>query len=156
MATTNRPLSAEGGRSVAMYVGLVLTALATLAPLLDIATVDTLSGHVRDAYPGWGPDQVAADRNAIAIYLVGTGVLGTLLWLLTIRGVTAGKRWARAVTTTAFAAGASVALLNLGLGGEAYDVVVPYAYGDTPVGPLTAGLGVRGGGGRTPTGPPSA
>ncbi|MFF9347047.1 hypothetical protein [Streptomyces sp. NPDC014734] len=141
MATiTNRPPSADGRRSTAMYVGLALTALAALAPLLDIATVDTLSGHVRDAYPDWGPDDVAADRNAIAIYLVGTGVLGTLLWLLTIRGITAGRRWARAVTTTAFAAGMSVALMNLGLGGEKYDVIVPYAYGMTTLLPCVAGL----------------
>jgi hypothetical protein len=28
-----------------MHVGLALTLLATLAPLLDIATVDTLSGR---------------------------------------------------------------------------------------------------------------
>jgi len=45
---------------------------------VDIATVDTISDHVRAAYPAWGPASVGADRNAIVIYLVITGVL-TLL-----------------------------------------------------------------------------
>ncbi|MYW63306.1 hypothetical protein GTY65_04315 [Streptomyces sp. SID8379] len=126
-------------RSIAMHAGLLLTALTALAPLLDIATVDTLSAHVRDAYPGWGPHDVAADRNAIAGYLVGTGALGTLLWLLAVRGITTGRRWARTATTLGFTAGLSVALLNLGLRGEKYDVVVPYAYGTATFLPCVAG-----------------
>lgn len=65
-----------------MRLGPTLTIFATLAPLLDIATVDTLSGHVRDAYPDQGPGMVAADRNTVVIYLVVTGVLGILGWLL--------------------------------------------------------------------------
>ncbi|WP_157594886.1 hypothetical protein [Streptosporangium amethystogenes] len=48
---TNRPPSTHTKRPTAMYLGLALTTFATLALLLDIATVDTLSGHVRDAYP---------------------------------------------------------------------------------------------------------
>ncbi|GAA3159530.1 hypothetical protein [Nonomuraea roseoviolacea] len=138
--TAGRPSSTHARRPTAMYVGLALTVLATLAPLLDIATVDTLSGHVRDAYPGWPPNLVEADRDAIAIYLVATGAVGTLLWLLTTWAVTTGRRWGRAATTAAFAAGALVALTDLGLGGDHYDVIVPYAYGTLTLLPCLAGL----------------
>lgn len=123
-----------------MYVGLALTALAALAPLVDIATVDTLSGHVRDAYPDWGPQLVEADRNAIAIYLAATGVLGTLGWLLTTWAITTRKRWARTATTVGFAAGILVALTNLGMSGEQYEVIVPHAYGALTLLPCLAGL----------------
>jgi hypothetical protein len=138
--TTSRPPSTSAGRPTAMYVGLALSILATLAPLLDIATVDTLSDHVRDAYPDWGPGLVAADRNAIAIYLVVTGVLGILVWLLTIWAVTSGKRWAGVVTTIGFTAGAILALMNLTLRGGEYDVILPYAYGTLTLLPCVAGL----------------
>ncbi|MEU4547340.1 hypothetical protein [Nonomuraea dietziae] len=139
-ATIDRATSAHARHSVAMYLGLALTILATLAPLLDIATVDTLSGHVRDAYPTWGQDLVAMDRDAIVVYLVVTGVLGTILWLLTIWAVMTAKRWARFAALIGFGAGALVALTNLTMGGDHYDVVVPYAYGTLTLLPCVAGF----------------
>ncbi|MCT2586905.1 hypothetical protein [Actinophytocola gossypii] len=132
--------TSERVRPTAMYVGLGLTILATLVPVLDIATVDTLAGHVRDAYPDWGADDVRKDRDAIAIYLVGTGALGIVLWVLTIRAFTGGRRWARAAMTAACGAGLLVALTNLSLGGDHYDVVVPYGYGVLTLLPCLAGL----------------
>lgn len=143
MTTTSNPARpsapvAQNGR--AMYIGLGLTVLATLAPLLDVATVDTLSKHVRDAYPAWGPDLVAGDRNAMVLYLVITGGLGILAWLWTIRAVRAGKRRAHIATTIAFAAGATVALLNLTAGGGAYDLVLPAGYGVLTLLPCLAGV----------------
>ncbi|MBL1068137.1 hypothetical protein [Streptomyces sp. 7-21] len=129
-----------GTRPAALYTGLALTVLATLAPLIDIATIDTLTSHVRDAYPDWGPDLVAKDRNAIATYLVATSALGIPLWLVTIRALTTGKRWARTAATLAFAAGTFTALLNLSLSGEHYDVIVPYQHGTLTLLPCLAGL----------------
>jgi hypothetical protein len=138
--TAIRPPSARSRRPIAMYVGLALTVLATLAPLLDLATADTLSDHVRAAYPHWGPALVREDRDAIATYLVLTGALGIPLWILTARAVRAGRRWARVVATAALAAGVLVALTNLSVGGDGYHVIVPYTFGTLTLLPCLAGL----------------
>ncbi|MFJ2770526.1 hypothetical protein [Streptomyces sp. NPDC087300] len=112
-----------------MYAGLALTAVTAIAPLVDAATADTIAGHVRAAYPQWGPGPVGQDRTAITTYLAVTGGLGALLWLLTIRAVATGRRWARAAATAAWGAGVTVALVNLSAGGEQYKVIVPVGYG---------------------------
>lgn len=137
----SRPATAPARpRPVAMYAGLGLTVLATVAPLADVATADTLAQHVRDAYPGWGPALVAQDRNAMVIYLLITGALGIITWLTTIWAVTARKRWARPAATAALAAGAGIALLNLTLGGGNYHTILPTAYGLLTLLPALAGL----------------
>ncbi|NUR92922.1 MAG: hypothetical protein HOY71_53370 [Nonomuraea sp.] len=123
---------------MSMYAGLALTVLATIAPLIDLFTTDLLGEHDRAAYPDWGPDLVAADRNAIAIYLIGAGVLGIVCWLVTIAA--AGRRWAAIAGTLFFAAGTVLALANLSMGGEKYDVVVPYLFGALTLLPCLAGL----------------
>jgi hypothetical protein len=123
-----------------MYIGLVLTVLVTLAPLVDVATVDTLAQHVRDAYPTWGPALVRDDRNAMVIYLLITGGLGIVTWLWTIWAVTTRRRWARLAVTAAFAAGAGIALLNLTVGGGKYHTILPPAYGLLTLLPALAGL----------------
>lgn len=124
----------------AMTAGLILNVIATVVPVVDIATVDTISDHVRAAYPAWGPASVGADRNAMVIYLVITGVLGIVTWLYVIRAVKAGKRLARAAATSAFAAGVLLALLNLTTGGGQYDVILPAGYGVLTLLPSLAGL----------------
>ncbi|NUW36012.1 hypothetical protein HTZ77_32020 [Nonomuraea sp. SMC257] len=43
-------------------------------------------------------------------------------------------------STVAFAAGTRVALADLGMGGDHYDVIVPYAYGALTLLPCLAGL----------------
>ncbi len=123
-----------------MVAGLILTVIATVAPIVDMATVDTISDHVRAAYPAWGQTLVAADRNAMVIYLVVTGVLGIVSWLWVIRAVMAGKRWARAAATSACAAGLLLALVNLTTGGGQYDVILPTGYGVLTLLPSLAGL----------------
>jgi hypothetical protein len=127
-------------RPAAMVTGLVLNVIAALAPIADIATVDTISNHVRAAYPAWGHANVTADRNAMVIYLVVTGVLGVITWLCVIKAVVAGKRWARAAATGALVAGALLALMNLTLGGGNYAVILPTGYGVLTLLPSLAGL----------------
>lgn len=124
----------------AMTAGLILTVIATVAPVVDIVTVDTISDHVRAAYPAWGQASVHADRNAMVIYLVITGVLGIICWLCVIRSVVAGKRWARAAATSACAVGLLIALVNLTTGGDRYDVILPTGYGLLTLLPSLAGL----------------
>jgi O-antigen/teichoic acid export membrane protein len=134
-ATTSRAAPPLG----ALKAGLALTVLVTLVVLADLATIDTLTAHVRAAYPQWPADLVAADRNAIAGYLIATGVLGAAGWLVILRGVARSRRWARPVATALFAVAALLALTNLGMGGAAYTVVVPYLYGTLSLLPVVAG-----------------
>jgi hypothetical protein len=136
----DRPAAPAQRRPAAMYIGLGLTVLATAAPLIDVATADTLAQHVRDAYPSWGPALVAEDRNAMLIYLLITGGLGIITWLWTLWAVTTRKRWARPAATAALAAGAGIAVLNLTLGGGNYRTILPPAYGLLTLLPALAGL----------------
>lgn len=124
----------------AMVSGLVLTVIATLAPVVDMFTVDTISDHVRESYPDWGSALVDADRNAMVIYLVITGVLGILCWLFVIRAIIAGKRWARLAAAISLVAGTVGALVNLTLPGGEYDVILPIGYGTLTLLPCLAGL----------------
>lgn len=126
----------------AMWIGLALTVIAGMVPLIDIATADTLYAHVRDAYPDWPADLVRGDRNAIAIYLGINAGLGALTWLFTIWAAAAGRRWTRGVVIAAFALGAGLALFNLTLTGGRYDTVLPPAYGALGLLPSLAGLAV--------------
>ena len=123
----------------ALWLGLALTALVALAPLIDLATADTLSAHVRAAYPGWSQATVRGDRDAITVYLVAVGALGALMWLWTIRMVSRRSHGSRAFATFAFAAGACLALTHLVLGGGRYDTVVPTPYGVLGLLPVLAG-----------------
>ncbi|MFG1947069.1 hypothetical protein [Nonomuraea sp. NPDC048826] len=123
----------------ALKAGLGLTVLATAVPLIDLVTLDSLTGHVRAAYPQWSADLVAMDRDAIVIALTVIGALGVAGWLVAIRAVAAGARWARVVTTVLFALGAVIALTTLSLSGGAYENVVPYLYGTLGALPVAAG-----------------
>lgn len=136
----NRTTTPARGRPRAMYVGLALTVIGVLAPLVDVATVDTLSAHVRAAYPNWAPDLIQADRNAILVFLVVTGVLGIAVWSWTIWAVTVRKTWARLASTVAFAVGTLLALTALTMSGAHYDTIVPPAYGTLNLLPCAAGL----------------
>lgn len=124
----------------ALYAGLVLTTLVSLAPLIDLATVDSIGDHVRAAYPDWSSDLVRTDRNAIVGYFAVANALGIPLWLWTSHLAATGHRRTRAVATWCFAAGACLAITNLGMGGAAYDTVVPVAYGLLGLAPVAAGL----------------
>jgi hypothetical protein len=83
---------------------------------------------------------VSLDRNAIASYLAVTSALGIPLWLLTIRAVRRGRRWGLVVGAVALAAGILIALTNLSVGGEHYQVIVPYLFGTLTLLPCIAGV----------------
>jgi hypothetical protein len=122
-----------------LYSGLILTALLALAPLIDIATADTIADHVRAAYPNWSAGDVEKDRNAIAIYLAAVGILGSGGWLWTIRSVTRRPERAYRPATIMFVLGACVALFDLTYGSEQYDRTVPLLYGLLGLIPLLPG-----------------
>jgi hypothetical protein len=121
------------------HLGLAVTALVTVAPLVDLFTVDSIAGHVRDAYPAWPAGSVAADRNAIAIYLAAVGVLGMAGWLWAIVLHVRGSRRTRLISTVLFVVGAVIALTDLSVGGESYDRIVPLSYGMAGLLPVLIG-----------------
>ncbi|TDE11196.1 hypothetical protein [Jiangella asiatica] len=126
----------------AMYAGLALTVLAALAPLIDIATVDTIGDHVRDAYPRWPDSTVATERNAIAGYLAAVWLIGVAGWILTMRAVAGRRRSARRIAVTMFTLGTLVALTNLSIPGGEYERIVPPAHGALGLLPVAVGLAV--------------
>lgn len=124
----------------AMYAGVSLTAAATLLPLVDLVTVDSLATHVREAYPHWPTTTVNGDRNAIVVYLTVVGLVGIAGWLWAIRSVLTRKQTARRTTTLMFSLGVTVALFDLTFTGGEYDRVLPALYGTIGLLPSLAGL----------------
>lgn len=122
-----------------LLVGAALTAALAAAPAIDLLTADTIADHVRSAYPTWSAHDVALDRNAITGYLVTTGVLGVLGWVLTLRATRHPGR-GRALTATMLALGVLVAATNLSAGGEQYAQFVPPVYAAAWVLPVAVGV----------------
>lgn len=123
-----------------LRAGLATTVLVALLPVLDVATVDSISDHVRNAYPAWSAESVAADRAAITGYLVAVGALGALGWAWTLWLLPRRPTRARTVGATLLVLGALTALTTLSYGGEAYDTIVPLQYG--LLGLIPIGFGV--------------
>jgi len=122
--TTHRPARRRPHLTQALVIGACLQLVAIALPLVDLWVIGSIERHVQNAYPDWGPDQVALDRNAITGYLVGVGVLGLAGWLGALWSVKRDKA-VRAWVTGLFVAGVAVLLLNVGLGGEHYERFVP-------------------------------
>lgn len=125
---------------MALYITLALHAIATVVPLLDVALTDSVTDHVRAAYPEWSSAQVAGDRNAIIAYLAVLGLLNVTGWLWIIRAVSRRTRRATAITIIIALTSASVALLNLDMSGGAYEHVVPTSLAVVGLVPATVGL----------------
>jgi hypothetical protein len=117
----------------ALYVGLVLTVVATLAPYVDRATSTVLADHIRDGYPTYTHAQIDFAVNAWLVILSLVGALGIAGWGSTIWAVKAGRRWATWAATAMFALGTSVALSAL---------LVKDTSGDTGLAPLLGWIGV--------------
>lgn len=114
----------------ALQAGVVLQVVCLLLPLLDLWFVGSIERHVEAAYPEWGPDDVALDRNAIAISLAVVGVLGLVGWLAALWATRRGKG-VRATVTTLFALGMVTLLSVAAMGGEPSDPYVPLWLGST-------------------------
>jgi hypothetical protein len=74
----------------AMYAGLVLTVIATIAPYVDRATSNVLAEHIRNGYPAFSQGRIDAAVSTWLVILSVVGVVGVACWLWTIRGVTTG------------------------------------------------------------------
>jgi hypothetical protein len=98
---------------LAMYVGITLTAVATIAPYVDRATGEGLAAHIRDGYPAYSQARIDTAVTTWLVILSIVGVLGIASWLTTVWAVRAGKGWARWLAAGLFAAGTSIALTAL-------------------------------------------
>jgi MFS family permease len=123
-----------------MYAGMALTAALMLAPIVDAATVDSVAGHVRSAYPNWPDRLVAADRNAIVGWLGAVGLLGVAAWFWAILSARPGRRSARWVGTAMFTLGLVISLVDASVGGGPYHQIVPLTYGLLGLLPVAVGL----------------
>lgn len=123
-----------------MYVGMALTAALMVAPLVDLATTDSIASHVRSAYPSWPDRLVNMDRNAITGWLGGVGLLGLVGWFWAIRAARPGKRSARWVGTIMFTLGLVISLTDASVGGGPYQQIVPLSYGLLGLLPVVVGL----------------
>lgn len=97
----------------AMYAGLALTVLATIAPYIDRSTTHLLADHIRAGYPTYAQARVDSAATTYLAVLSVIGALGVLAWLATAWTVKAGKRWARPAATVMFILGTSVGLTGL-------------------------------------------
>lgn len=98
---------------MAMYAGLALTVLATIAPYADRGTTHLLADHIRAGYPSYPQARVDSAVTTYLVVLSVIGALGVLAWLTTAWAVTAGKRWARPAATVMFVLGTGIALAGL-------------------------------------------
>lgn len=117
----------------AMYAGLALTIAATVVLYVDHATANTLAGHIQAGYPAYSAARVDAAASVYLVYLTVLGALGVACWVAAIWAVRSGLRFARAATTSVFAAGTAVAL---------FDLLVTDTSGDTGLPPLLGGAGL--------------
>ncbi|WP_022917678.1 hypothetical protein [Ruania albidiflava] len=132
MPTTSRPAS------IALIIGLVASAVATIAPLLDLAATGAIEAHVRDTYPGWDLSVVTTEAQLIAGWLAITQAVGIFGWLLVLARYhrSAGGRVAG---TVLFTLGAVTAVLNLTLTFGDYDRIVPTSLGALTLLPVLVG-----------------
>ncbi|MGA8245571.1 MAG: hypothetical protein WB797_01560 [Nocardioides sp.] len=93
----------------AMYVGLLLTIVALIAPFVDQDTGHVLAHHVRDGYPTYTQDRIDSAVTAWLAVLSVVGALAIVSWVWTIWAVKAGRPWARWAATAMFVLGTALA-----------------------------------------------
>lgn len=136
MSTTQQHRPALG----AMYVGLVLTIGAMIAPFVDRSRGNVLADHIRDGYPTYTAARIDEAVTAWLVILSVVGALGVVTWVGTIWAVRAGKGWARWAATAAFAVGTSVALTALLTTDTSGEVGLAPALGWIGMAPCLVGL----------------
>lgn len=124
----------------AMYAGLVLTVIATIAPYVDRATSNVLTRHIRDGYPTYTQARINSAATAWLVILSVVGALGVVSWIWTIWVVKTGKQWAAWAATTMFTLGTSIALTALLVKDTSGDTGLPPLLGWIGMMPCLAGL----------------
>jgi hypothetical protein len=114
-AQERRRGSLDRNRSVraALYLGLTATVVATITPYLDQATSRTLAHHIQVGYPSYARARIATAVTTYEVILTVIGVLGVASWIIVIRAVARGMRWAAPLATAVFMLGLGIALTSL-------------------------------------------
>lgn len=123
----------------AMYTGLGLAVIATVAPYADSATTHLLADHIRGGYPAYSPARVDSAVNTYLVLLSVIGALGILAWCGAIRAAKADTRWARPASTVLFVLGAGVGLTGLLTKDTSGATGLPPALGWAGLAPCLAG-----------------
>ncbi|WP_232265443.1 hypothetical protein [Streptomyces pactum] len=124
----------------AMYAGLALTVLATLAPYADRGTTHLLADRIRAGYPGYSPARIDSAVTTYLVVLTAIGALGVLAWLTAAWALRAGKRWARPAATALFVIGTGVGLTGLLTEDTSGETGLPPELGWAGMAPCLAGL----------------
>jgi hypothetical protein len=123
-----------------MYVGLVLTVVAAIVPLVDHATGNVLAEHIRAGYPDISQSDLDVAVTTYLVYLSVLGLLGAICWISVIWAVKSSKRWARLVATTLFVLGTVIALTDLLIEDTSGDTGLPALLGWVGMLPCLAGF----------------
>ncbi|MEV5779250.1 hypothetical protein AB0L49_50285 [Streptomyces antimycoticus] len=124
----------------AMYAGLALTVLATIATYVDRGTTHLLADHIRADYPTYPQARVDSAVTTYLVVLSVIGALSVLAWLTTARAVKAGKRWARPTATVMFVIDTSVGLTGLLTNDTSGETGLPLTMGWAGMMPCLAGV----------------
>ncbi|WP_139186570.1 hypothetical protein [Actinopolyspora saharensis] len=122
-------------RRVLVFVrlGLLLTLIGTLVPLLD-----ALADRIRAAYPAFTAEEGRREKSAIVIYPVTMGVVAIVVWSWTARFFETGRSRARVAATVVFLVAGVVSRLPPVVAGRE----MPTAYGALTLLPCVAGAAV--------------
>ena len=123
-----------------MYAGLALTVIAAILPVIDRATTNALTRHIRASYPNYSRARVNTAATVYLIYLAVIGIVGVATWLWNVRAVKRHHRWARAAATALFAIGTSVALTDLLVKDRSGQTALPPLLGWAGILPSLPGL----------------
>jgi hypothetical protein len=123
----------------AMYAGLALTVLVTIAPYVDRATGNVLADHLRAGYPDFSPARIDSAVTTWLVVLSFVGAVGVAGWIWTIHAVTAGKGWARWAATAMLVLGTSTWLTGLLVRDTSGDTGLPALLGWLGILPCVAG-----------------
>lgn len=123
----------------AMYTGLGLTVIATVAPYADRATTHLLADHVRAGYPAYSQARVDSAVSTYLVLLSVIGALGILAWSTATWAVRAGRRWARPASTALFVLGTGTGLIGLLTKDTSGTTGLPPGLGWAGVAPCLAG-----------------
>jgi hypothetical protein len=107
---TPTKLRAPRSEVTAMGIGLLLTLVMLTALVVDQMGVNSIAAHVAALY---GPLNLHPDPSVLFDVLYVTSVVGILLWVTMIWGVSRQKSWARIVVSIVFLTATSFALLVL-------------------------------------------
>lgn len=117
MTTPHTPSTRNHARTagavVALYTGLGLTVVATVAAYVDRAVGHVLADHIRHGYPTYSQVRVDAAVSTWVAILTVVGVLGIAGWAGTIWAVKTHKPWARPAATLIFLTGSGLAVTAL-------------------------------------------